>query len=66
MLKDEVNVPAVLELEMVLPVLYHLPSAPKNCPDLWENSGFVRHYTECFPEVMGHLVHLQLCHKILN
>lgn len=30
MLRDEIHIPAELELEKVLPVLYHLGSAPKD------------------------------------
>lgn len=56
-LGNESNIPAMLELEMVLPALYHLVYAPENCPGLQETSGFVRRYTECFPGLTGHLVH---------
>lgn len=56
MLRNEGNIPAVVELEMVLPALYSLAYAPENCPGLQETSGFVRCYTESSPGLTGQLV----------
>lgn len=56
MLRNEGNIPPVVELEMVLPALYSLAYAPENCPGLQETSGFVRCYTESSPGLTGHLV----------
>lgn len=52
----------LLELEVVLPLLDHLGCAPKGCPVFRK----IQDLEGARPELMGHLVHLQLCHKKLN